>query len=166
MPGCGHQPFQRLTIAAMSVHSYSRCWTHLIWGTLNRERLLNEEAAARVSRFLSEYAETKSIYMKINYVNADHVHALVDLPTALSIEEVMQLLKGSSSHWINANNILPAKFAWARGYGAFSVSESNVDQVVAYIAGQQQHHRVRTFADEFQEFIDRHGLQTRRERSR
>jgi len=49
--------------------------------------------------------------MKINYVNADHVHALVDLPTALSIEELMQLLKGSSSHWINANNVLSGKFA-------------------------------------------------------
>jgi hypothetical protein len=98
MPRCGHQPFQRLTIAAMSVHSYSRCWIHLIWGRLNRERLLDKEAATRLSRFLSE------------------------------------LLKGSSSHWINANNILAAKFAWARGYGAFSVSESNVDQGAAYIA--------------------------------
>jgi REP element-mobilizing transposase RayT len=60
--------------------------------------------------------------MKTNYVNADHVHVLVDLPTALSIEQLVQLLKGSSSHWINANDILPAKFAWGRGYGAFSVS--------------------------------------------
>jgi hypothetical protein len=71
--------------------------------------------------------------MKINYVNADHVHALVDLPTAFSIGELMQLLKGSSSHWINANDIMTGKFAWGRGYGAFSVSESNVDQVARYI---------------------------------
>ena len=95
--------------------------------------------------------------MKINYVNADHVHALVDLPTGLSIEELVQLLKGSSSHWINANNLSAGKFAWGRGYGVFSVSESNVDQVAAYITGQEQHHRVRTFADEFQEFVERHG---------
>jgi len=116
----------------MSVHSYSRCWLHLIWGTLNREKLLNKEAAARVYRYLSEYVETKSVYMKINYVNADHVHALVDLPTGLAIEELIQLLKGSSSHWINANNLLAGKFAWGRGYGAFSVSESNVGEVAAY----------------------------------
>jgi REP element-mobilizing transposase RayT len=64
----------------MALHSYSRCWVHLIWGTLNREKVLNKEAAARVSHYLHEYAETKSLYMKINYVNADHVHALVDLP--------------------------------------------------------------------------------------
>ena len=141
----------------MSVHSYSRCWVHLIWGTLNRERLLDKKVAARVSRYLSEYVETKGVHMKINYVNADHVHALVDLPTGLSIEELVQLLKGSSSHWINANNLSAGKFAWGRGYGVFSVSESNVDQVAAYITGQEQHHRVRTFADEFQEFVERHG---------
>lgn len=104
--------------------------------------------------------------MKINYVNADHVHALVDLSTSLSIEELTQLLKGSSSHWVNANNILPGKFAWGRGYGAFSVSESNVTQVAAYIAGQEKHHRVRTFADELREFIERHGLHWKDEKSR
>ena len=104
--------------------------------------------------------------MKINYVNADHVHVLVDLPTALSIEELIQLLKGSSSHWVNANDILPGKFAWRRGYGVFSVSESNVKQVAAYIAGQEEHHRVRTFADELREFIERHGLGWQNEKSR
>ena len=116
----------------MSVHSYSRIWIHLIWGTLDRERLRNKTAAARISRYLTEHAQEKGIYMKINHVNADHVHALIDLPTSLSIVELMQLLKGSSSHWINANNIITGKFAWGRGYGAFSVSESNVDQVARY----------------------------------
>jgi len=96
--------------------------------------------------------------MKINYVNADHVHALVDLPTSLSIEKLIQLLKGSSSHWVNSNNLITGKFAWGRGYGAFSVSESNVDQVARYIAQQEEHHRVRSFAEELKEFIDRHGL--------
>lgn len=150
----------------MSMHSYSRCWVHLIWGTLNREKLLHNEVAARVSGYLSEYAETNEIYMKINYVNADHVHALVDLPTGQSIEKVIQLIKGSSSHWINANNVIARKFAWGRGYGVFSVSESNIGQVAAYIAGQEQHHRMRTFAEEFKEFVDRHGLQWKDEGSR
>ncbi len=106
----------------MSMHSYSRCWLHVIWGTLNREKLLNKSAAARVSRCLTEYAVKEEIYLKINYVNADHVHALVDLPTASSIEKLMQLLKGSSSYWINSNDIITGKFARSRGYGAFSVS--------------------------------------------
>jgi putative transposase len=150
----------------MSVHSYSRCWVHLIWGTLNREKQFNKMAATRLSRYLGEYAEKQGVYMKINYVNADHVHALVDLPTAFSIEKLMQLLKGSSSHWINSNDVIAEKFAWARGYGAFSVSESNLNQVAAYIARQEEHHRVRTFAEELREFIDRHGLHWKDEESR
>jgi putative transposase len=104
--------------------------------------------------------------MKINYVNADHVHALVDLPTDQPVEKVVQLIKGSSSHWINANNLIAQKFAWGRGYGVFSVSESNVSQVAAYIAGQQEHHRMRTFAEEFEEFVNRHGLHWKDEGSR
>ena len=107
--------FNGLPSFPMSVHSYSRCWVHLIWGTLNREKLLPKEAAARVSRYLTEYADTKGLYMKVNYVNADHVHTLIDLPTGMSIEELIQFLKGSSSHWIHANNVLPGKFAWGRG---------------------------------------------------
>ena len=150
----------------MSAHSYSRCWIHLIWGTLNREKLLNKAAAARVSQFLTQYAEEQGIYMKINYVNADHVHTLVDLPTAFSIEKLVQLLKGSSSHWINSNDVISGKFAWGRGYGAFSVSGSNVNEVARYIANQEEHHRVRTFAEELKEFVDRHGLQWKDEESR
>jgi putative transposase len=142
----------------MSVHSYSRCWIHLIWGTRNREKLLNKTAAARVSRYLNGYTESKAVFMKINYVNADHVHALVDLPTGLSVEEAVQLLKGSSSHWVNSNDVIKGKFAWGRGYGAFSVSESNVSRVARYIADQEEHHRVRIFAEELREFIERHGL--------
>lgn len=133
---------------------------------MDREKLLNKTAAARVSNYLDNYAEDKGIYTKINYVNADHVHALIDLPTAFSIEELMQLLKGSSSHWINAGDIVTGKFAWGRGYGAFSVSESNVGNVARYIADQEEHHRARTFAEELRGFIDRHGLHWKNEESR
>jgi putative transposase len=128
--------------------------------------MLHRAAAVRVSKFLRDYAHEKKIYMKMNYVNADHVHALIDLPTGVSIEEVAQLLKGSSSHWINSNDLVQGKFAWGRGYGAFSVSESNVDAVEKYIASQEEHHRIRTFADELREFIERHGLKWRTDESR
>jgi len=146
--------------------TYSRCWVHLIWRTLSRERVLNKKAAAGLSRYLVEYAEEQAMYMKINFVNPDHVHALIDLPTGFSIEKVVQLLKGSSSHWVNSSELVTGKFAWGRGYGAFSVSHSNVDLVARYIADQEEHHRQRTFAEELREFIDRHGLRWHDEGSR
>lgn len=145
----------------MSVHSNTRCWLHLIWGTHHREKMFSRVVAAKVSRYLDEYAKGKEIRMKINFVNADHVHALIDLPTHLSIEEVVQLLKGSSAHWINAGKLIPGKFAWGRGYAAFSVSESNVKRVAEYIAGQEEHHRVKAFSEELEEFFKRHGVQAR-----
>ena|SRR6202140_4914928 len=145
----------------MSRHSYSRCWLHLIWTTLDREPMLTKPAAAKASRFLSRYAAEKGIYMKINYFNADHVHTLIDLPTSKSIEEIMQLFKGSSSHWINENRLLRGKFGWGRGYGAFSVSHSHVDRVAAYIADQDDHHRKRTFGQEFEVFVKKYGLEWR-----
>ena len=128
--------------------------------------MLDKRAAAEVSVNLSEYALEKGIYMKVNYFNADHTHALIDLPTKLSIEQVIQLLKGSSSHWINQNRLVKGRFAWGRGYGAFSVSHSDVERVCKYIANQAEHHRKRTFEDEYQLFVKRYGLEWRDEGNR
>lgn len=96
--------------------------------------------------------------MKINYVNADHVHAFIDLPTNLLIEEVFQLFKGSSSAWINRNDLIAGKFSWGRGYGGFSVSHSNVSEVAGYIEDQEEHHRKKSFAEEFDLLVRRHEL--------
>ncbi|HEU0050234.1 MAG TPA: transposase [Nitrososphaera sp.] len=96
--------------------------------------------------------------MRINYVNPDHVHVLVDLPTKLNIEEMMQLLKGSSSHWINENKLLGTRFGWGRGYGAFSVSHSGIGEVTNYIATQEEHHRKRSFSQELKLLVERYGL--------
>jgi putative transposase len=147
----------------MSLHSYSRVWLHLVWATLERRPLLAKPAAMKLSGYLTDYAKQKCIYMKINFVNADHVHALIDLPTNLSIEEVMQLFKGGSSHWINESNLVADKFGWGRGYGVFSVSESGVAEVCAYIANQEEHHRNRNFVEELRLFVERYGLEWRKD---
>jgi REP element-mobilizing transposase RayT len=94
----------------MSTHSYTRLWTHLIWQTLSREPMLDRRSAAKASYFLSDYSKERCIYMKINYFNADHTHALIDLPTNICIEEVIKLFKGSSSHWINQQRMSKVTF--------------------------------------------------------
>jgi putative transposase len=147
----------------MSLHSYSRVWLHLVWATLERRPLLTKSAAPKISEYLTQYSREKGIYMKINFVNAEHVHALVDLPTGLCIEEMVQLFKGGSSHWINQSDLLSSKFAWGRGYGVFSVSHSGVGEVAKYIAGQEVHHRKRTYSEELQRLVERYGLQWRNE---
>ena len=142
----------------MSLHSYSRVWLHLVWATLERRPILTKIAAIKVSNFLYEYASERGIYMKINYVNSDHVHAVIDLPTNLTIEETMHLLKGASSHWLNQSKLLETKFAWGRGYGAFSVSHSGIAEVAGYVARQEEHHQTRSFSQELKMFVERYGL--------
>ena len=144
----------------MSLHSYSKCWIHMIWGTLDHEKIISDkEVQRKLANYFFDYSREKNIFMKRNYVNSDHVHALIDLPTNYSIEEIFKLYKGSSSHWITMNKLIERNFSWGRGYGAFSVSESNVVRVIKYIERQEEHHREKSFAEEYEEFIKAYGLQ-------
>src|SRR5204863_9457348 len=90
-----------------------------------------------------------------------HVNSFV-----LALLASLDLLKGSSSHWINQNRLIKGRFAWGRGYGAVSVSHSDVERVAAYIAGQEEHHRKRTFAQEYELFVKRYDLEWRDEGNR
>ena len=147
----------------MSSHAYSRCWLHVIWATLSRERTLDRQARARLAPFLDDYTKAKGIYVRARFVNADHVHMLVDLPTNLTIENLAKLLKGTSSHWINEQQLCVGHFAWQRGYGAFSISHSGVPDVQTYIANQEQHHARSTFSQEYRRLVELYGLSWRDE---
>ncbi|MBN1488350.1 MAG: transposase [Phycisphaerae bacterium] len=76
----------------------------------------------------------------------------------MSVSDVVEDVKKSSSKWIKTQGVLFSTFAWQAGYGAFAVSESNLEAVRAYIAQQREHHRGRTFQDEFREFLERHRI--------
>jgi REP-associated tyrosine transposase len=142
----------------MSLHSYTKVWVHYIWSTHNKDKVFHKDVREIISAYFYKYAEEKDIFMRINYVNADHVHVLIDLPTNLSIEDCVKLLKGASSRFINNEGLLRNKFNWARGYGAFSVSQSNVKKVIEYIKNQEEHHRVKSFTEEYELFMKKYGI--------
>ena len=89
---------------------------------------------------------------------ADHVHILLALPSTISIAKAMQLIKGGSSKWISDTFPMLRNFTWQEGYGAFSISISGIDDTIAYIQNQEEHHRGRTFEEEFLSFLKRHGI--------
>ncbi len=142
----------------MSSHSHNKIWIHLIWETLDHQKVLVKEVRIKVSEFLINYAIEKNIFMKINFVNSDHVHTLIDLPTNITIEECIKLFKGASSHFINQERLTQNNFHWGRGFGAFSVSESQVQNVVEYIKNQEVHHRGKSFSEEYQLFLKKYNI--------
>jgi len=89
---------------------------------------------------------------------ADHVHMLISLPGTLSVSKALQLLKGNSSKWIHDTFPKLHSFKWQEGYGAFSIGISAVQATVRYICDQAEHHRKRSFRDEFVAMLRRHGL--------
>jgi REP element-mobilizing transposase RayT len=88
----------------------------------------------------------------------DHLHLLIGLPRTKSIAQIVDVLKSTSSKWIKGKDAAFNQFHWQSGYGAFSVSESNVDAVVKYILNQHEHHRKTTFQEEYRQFLDRHNI--------
>ncbi len=88
----------------------------------------------------------------------DHVHILCNLHRTITIAQLVEQLKTNSSARIKEEGDSLRDFHWQSGYGAFSVSQSNVESVKAYIAGQEEHHRTRTFQEEFRLLLERHGV--------
>ena len=89
----------------------------------------------------------------------DHVHLLMSLPGMMSFAEAVQLIKGGSSKWVHEAFPDHRKFEWQEGYGAFSVSASRVPKAIAYINNQKDHHRKKTFQEEFRELLMKHGIE-------
>lgn len=97
------------------------------------------------------------------YAMPDHVHVLIGLGPVQSISDLMQDIKGSSSKWINEKKFLKTRFEWQEGYGAFSYSKSQVPAVITYILNQEEHHGKRTFHEEYLEFLEKFGVDYRKE---
>ena len=131
---------------------------HLIFSTKDREPfLVQEDLRRRTHAYLAEILRNLECPTLVVGGVTDHVHALFRLSRTQSIASVLEHLKKSSSKWIKTQGI--PGFAWQRGYGGFSVSESNAAAVVAYIEKQEEHHRKMTFEDEFRLILKRHRVQ-------
>lgn len=126
---------------------------HAVWGTKNKEPFLSKELRQTVIEHIRQNAKTKEIFIdRLNGYN-DHLHCLFALNADMSIAKAMQLIKGESAFWINKQQLTKAKFEWAVEYFAVSVSESMLDKVRAYIDGQEEHHKKKTFQQEYDMFI-------------
>ena len=140
-------------------HSYASCLYHCVWSTKQRQQLITPELQERLWPYIGGIA--KQNRMKTLAVGGveDHMHVLLSLPSTLNVSKALQLIKGGSSKWIHDTFQEQRDFAWQEGYGAFSIGINQVDDTIAYIERQAEHHRKRSYQDEFLAFLQRHAIE-------
>jgi putative transposase len=137
---------------------FVKIWIHLVWTTKNREPVLSKEIRRDILNHIRENAENKGIYVDFINGHLEHVHCLISLGSGQNIDKILMLLKGESSNWINKNRLFRRKFEWQEEYFAVSVSESAVIRVRNYIKNQEEHHRKKSFQEEYDEFMRKYGF--------
>ena len=140
--------------------SLARLWTHLIFSTKERYPFLIDAAVrSEMHSYLATVLRTHDCPTLIIGGCADHVHALFTLSRNQSIATIVKEAKRTSSAWIKTVERRYSKFRWQAGYGAFSVSQSHVGEVRRYIERQEEHHRRKTFQDEFRAFLKKYEVE-------
>jgi REP element-mobilizing transposase RayT len=140
-------------------NSYTSLFAHIIFSTHNREPLLKSPLRERLFAYMGGIArENKIKAVSIGGV-MDHAHMLLLIPANIPIAKAVQLVKGGSSKWLHENNTSLKNFAWQEGYGAFSISASQVPEVAVYIAGQEEHHRIKSFQEEYLSFLKENNVE-------
>ena len=138
-------------------HTSGNILLHFIYSTQGRRPLIKSEFRADLFAYLGGIIrEMDGIALIVNGT-ADHIHMLVRARPAHSPAEIARVAKANSSHWVHEK--WDSEFAWQTGYGVFSVSESNVDAVTKYIAVQEEHHKARSFQEEYVAFLKKNHVE-------
>ncbi|MBI4662322.1 MAG: IS200/IS605 family transposase [Verrucomicrobia bacterium] len=139
--------------------SYVSAYFHCVFSTKERRPLITPALRERPWPFLSGIArQNKMKALEIGGVEA-HVHTLLSLPSTLAIAKALQLIKGGSSKWVHETFPEHRLFGWQEKYGAFSVSVSQLETIIQYVKGQEEHHRKLTFQDEFVALLKKHRIE-------
>jgi len=140
-------------------HSMSKIWIHLIFGTKERAPLIKPFFGSQLYNHI-KILLVKDFESKVKIINGtkNHIHILFLQNQNYSISNLVKNIKGNSSHWINQNGFIRTKFSWQTGYGAFSVSESKIVDVLKYIGQQKEHHQKISFTEEYKKFADKYGF--------
>ena len=139
--------------------TYTNLLYHLVFSTKGRFPLVTRELRPELYAYVGGIVRGEGgVLIEIGGM-PDHVHLLAKFKPTAALAEMLRLVKGSSSKWVNEEKFKTRKFGWQDGYGAFSVSESQVDAVREYIRTQESHHRGLSYQVEFRVLLDRHGVE-------
>lgn len=140
-------------------HTYVSSLYHCVFSTKGRRPWISSELHEQLWPYLGGIArQNKMKALAIGGIE-DHVHLLLSLPSHMNVAKAVQLIKGGSSKWIHDTFARLRSFAWQEGYGAFSIGISQIETTIRYINSQPQHHRKKTFQEEFLAILERHGIE-------
>ena len=131
---------------------------HVIFSTKDRYPFIDDALRTRLHGYIGAIISGERGVPVAVGGTADHVHVLFAMRTTPSVAAMVNKIKSNSSKWVHETGPAKTKFAWQSGYGVFSVSVSNVDEVKAYVMSQEAHHRKRTFQEEYLAFLTKHNV--------
>lgn len=134
-------------------NTYTQLNVHGVFSVLGRENLLLDKFRLDLFKYISGILKNYKHYPLAVNGYKDHVHVFFELHPTNTVSEIMRIVKTNSSKWINENKFLSGKFNWQSGYGAFSYSRSQRNDVINYIINQEKHHAKRSFKDEYMELL-------------
>ena len=139
-------------------HSKTSINIHYIFSPKNRIGFGSPEKRKTLQHYINGICHNLDCVVLASYVMRDHVHLLVRIPAKMPVAELAQKVKGNCSRCLNQLPDQPGRFVWQEGYGAFSCSFSNLGTVISYIQNQEEHHRVKSFDEEFGELLKKHEI--------
>jgi REP element-mobilizing transposase RayT len=131
---------------------------HIIFSTKNREPWIGPDIEQRVWSYLGGIARENGLKALVVGGIENHVHLSLGVPASMSVSKALQLIKGASSGWIKETFSGMSGFTWQDGYAAFTVSKSQIPDVETYIRNQRDHHRVKSFEEEYRAFLHKHEI--------
>ena len=139
--------------------TFSQIYIQYVFATKGRENLLQKPWRDEVFKYMAGIIKGKN--QKPIIVNGveDHVHVFVGIKPAISISELVRDIKNNSSNFINEQKFIKGKFSWQEGYGVFSYAHSQIESVYQYIANQEEHHKKKTFKDEYIDFLQKFEIE-------
>ncbi|MFA6249724.1 MAG: IS200/IS605 family transposase [Mucilaginibacter sp.] len=136
-------------------NTYTQIHIQCVIAVKFRQALIQPDFKERLHQYITGIIRNNG--HKLIAINgmSDHLHIFFGLRPDQSLSDLMRIVKGESSEWINKEKLTPAKFRWQEGYGAFSYSRSQIKAVAEYIANQEEHHRKLTFLEEYKNFLEK-----------
>ena len=132
--------------------------THVVFSTKDRSDLISPAIEDKLFAYISGIVRNNGSRLIVANGTTNHVHLLISLGKTISISSLVGKIKRDSSTWIKTQDPKFKKFYWQDGYGAFSVAQSHVDNVIRYIENQKEHHKTKDFKTEFRGFLDKHEI--------